>query len=165
MNTKFEKDINKTCLPFFSINTTVSGESTNKKINRFVKLMIKKKIDYSYISSGENVCWLLNIRGKDLPNSPIANCKIIITKNKYIFSDKEKIKKIKFNLKKLNIYFLKENNILKCLDNLQTGNFSIDKKNLLSFEESLINYKFKIIEKEDPIYILKSLKIRQRLNI
>ena len=92
--------------------------------------MIKKKIDYSYISSGENVCWLLNIRGKDLPNSPIANCKIIITKKKqiYFFSDKEKIKKIKFNLKKIKIYFLKENNILKCLDNLQTGNFSIDKK-------------------------------------
>ena len=161
LNTKFEKDINaKHVYPFFSVNTTVSGESTNKKINRFVKLMIKKKIDYSYISSGENVCWLLNIRGKDLPNSPIANCKIIITKKKqiYFFSDKEKIKKIKFNLKKLNIYFLKENNILKCLDNLQTGNFSIDKKTCSVFEESLINYKFKIIEKEDPIYILKSLK-------
>ena len=83
LNTKFKKDINtKHIYPFFSLNTIVSGESTNKKINRFVKLMIKKKIDYSYISSGENVCWLLNIRGKDLPNSPIANCKIIITKKK-----------------------------------------------------------------------------------
>ena len=161
LNTKFKKDINtKHIYPFFSLNTIVSGESTNKKINRFVKLMIKKKIDYSYISSGENVCWLLNIRGKDLPNSPIDNFKIIITKKKqiYFFSDKEKIKKIKFNLRKLNIYFLKENNILKCLDNLQTGNFSIDKKTCSVFEESLINYKFKIIEKEDPIYILKSLK-------
>ena len=161
LNTKFKKDINtKHVYPFFSINTIVSGESTNKKINRFVKLMIKKKIDYSYISSGENVCWLLNIRGKDLPNSPIANCKIIITKKKqiYFFSDKEKIKKIKFNLRKLNIYFLKEDNILRCLNNLKTGNFSIDKKTCSVFEESLINYKFKIIEKEDPIYILKSLK-------
>ena len=161
LNTKFKKDINtKHVYPFFSINTIISGESTNKKINRFVKLMIKKKIDYSYISSGENVCWLLNIRGKDLPNSPIANCKIIITKKKqiYFFSDKEKIKKIKFNLRKLNIYFLKEDNILRCLNNLKTGNFSIDKKTCSVFEESLINYKFKIIEKEDPIYILKSLK-------
>ena len=44
--------------------------------------MIKKKIDYNYISAGENICWLLNIRGKDLPNSPIANCKMIINKRK-----------------------------------------------------------------------------------
>ena len=48
--------------------------------------MKKKKIDYSFISAGENICWLLNIRGKDLPNSPIANCKMILTKKKkFIF--------------------------------------------------------------------------------
>ena len=69
--------------------------------------MINKKIDYLFISSGENICWLLNIRGKDLPNSPVANCKMILTKKKqiYFFSDKIKIKNIKFNLKKLKIYF------------------------------------------------------------
>ena len=56
--------------------------------------MIKRKIDYIFISSGENICWLLNIRGKDLPNSPIANCKMILTKKKnFFFSDQNKIKK------------------------------------------------------------------------
>ena len=29
---------------------------------------------------------------------------------------------------------------------------------MFSFDESLINFNFKIIEREDPIYILKSLK-------
>ena len=37
------------------------------------------QIDF-YVSAGENVNWLLNIRGKDLPNSPLANCKLILTK-------------------------------------------------------------------------------------
>ena len=73
--------------------------------------MKNKKIDYSFISSGENICWLLNIRGDDLPNSPVANCKMILTKKKNLFfSDQNKIKNIKLSLKKLKIYFLKEDN-------------------------------------------------------
>ncbi len=167
LNNKIENYYN---YPFFSLSSQVAGENVNKKINRFIKIMKQKKIDYTFISSGENVCWLLNIRGKDLPNSPVANCKIIITKDKkiYFFSNKKKIGKIKFSLKEFKISFLEENNILKCLDSLKIGNFSIDKKTCSVYEESLINYKFKIIDFEDPIYILKSLKnkteIRNMIN-
>ena len=151
---------NKNSYPFFSLDPVATGESTNKKIDRLIKIMKKEKIDYSFISSGENICWLLNIRGRDLPNSPIANCKIIITKEKqiYFFSNIKKIKKIKLSLKKLKIQFLKENNILNCLARLKIGNFCIDSKTCSVFEESLISYKFKIIGREDPIYDFKSLK-------
>ena len=150
---------------FFSLNSIVAGESVNKKINRLINIMKKKRIDYNFISSGENICWLLNIRGKDLPNSPVANCKIVLTKNKkiYFFSDRDKINKIKFSLKKFKIYFFDENSILKCLINLEKGNFCIDSKTCSVFEESLISYKFKIIERKDPIYILKSLKNRTEI--
>ena len=146
--------------PFFSLNSSVAGESVKNKINRLIKIMNKKKIDYKYISSGENICWLLNIRGKDLPNSPIANCKMILTKDKkiYFFSNKDKVNKIKFSLKKFKIRFLDRNSIFKSLINLKFGNFSIDSKTCSVFEESLIKYKFKVVEKEDPIYFLKSLK-------
>ena len=70
---------------FYSLKTSVVGESPLQKINQLVKTMNNKKIDYIFVSSGENVCWLLNIRGKDLPNSPVANCKMILTKKKQIF--------------------------------------------------------------------------------
>ena len=70
--------------------------------------MKKKKIDYIFVSSGENICWLLNIRGKDLPKFSIANCKMILTKKKkfIFFSDKKENKK-KRNLshKKLKYFF------------------------------------------------------------
>ncbi len=146
--------------PFFSLEPKVAGENVNNKINRLIQLMNKKKIDYNFISSGENICWLLNIRGKDLPNSPIANCKMILTKNKkiFFFSNKDKVNKIKLSLRKLKINFLDKDSILKCLINLKTGNFSIDNKTCSVFEQSLINYKFKIVEKKDPIYFFKSLK-------
>ncbi len=161
LNSKLEnKNKAKNNYPFFSLDSAVTGESANSKINRLIKIMKTKKIDYNFISSGENICWLLNIRGRDLPNSPIANCKIILTKDRniYFFSSQDKIKKIKLSHKKFKIHFLKNNNFLKCLINLKSGNFCIDGKTCSVFEESLISHKFKIDDKEDSIYILKSLK-------
>ena len=161
LKSKFQKKSNKeNSDPFFSLEKTITGESVTSKINRLIKIMKKKKIDYNFISSGENICWLLNIRGKDLPNSPIANCKMILTKDRkiYFFSRLDKIKKIKLSHKKLKIDFLKEDNILRCLTGLKNGNFCIDRKTCSVFEESLISYKFKIIDKEDSLYALKSIK-------
>ena len=161
INLKFSKKIEiKNNFPFFKLNSSVAGESVNQKINRLKKIMKRKKIDYIYISASENVCWLLNIRGQDLPNSPVANCKMILTKKNqiYFFANQNKINNLKSGLKKLKIFFLKEKNILECLTNLKSGNFCIDNKTCSVFEESLINYKFKISEREDPVYNLKSLK-------
>ena len=166
INYQFQNnDKNPNTHQFFSLNSYVSGESVNKKINRFIKIMIKNKIDYTFISAGENICWLLNIRGKDLPNSPVANCKMILTKNKkiYFFSNQKKIRKIKLILKKLKINFLDEKNFVRCISGLKNGNFSIDNKTCSVFEESIISYKFKIISKEDPIYTLKSIKNKSEI--
>ncbi len=172
LNLKF-KNKNKSLkiFPFFSLSSDVAGKSINNKINELIRIMLKRKIDYIYISAGENICWLLNIRGKDLPHSPIANCKMVLTNKKeiYFFSKKKKIQKIKLSLKKLKIFFLEENDIFKCLNDLKSGNFCIDSKTCSVFEESLINYKFKITEREDPIYNLKSLKnkteIKNMINV
>ena len=54
--------------------------------------------------------------------------------------------------------FFEENEILNCLVTLKNGNFCIDDKTCSVFEEGLISYKFNIINREDPIYNLKSLK-------
>ena len=146
--------------PIFRLETDVAGENVKSKINRLINIMKNKKIDYNFISSGENICWLLNIRGKDLPNSPVVNCKMILTKDRkiYFFSNQDKAKKIKVSHKNFKIYFLKENDIFKCLSGLKNGNFCIDSKTCSVFEESLISYKFKIVDKEDSLYALKSLK-------
>ena len=86
--------------PIFILETDVAGENVKSKINRLINIMKNKKIDYNFISSGENICWLLNIRGKDLPNSPVVNCKMILTKDRkiYFFSNQDKAKKINFSI-------------------------------------------------------------------
>ena len=54
----------------YQINSSVVGESSKSKINRLNKILKSEKLDNLFISSGENLCWLLNIRGCLLYTSP-----------------------------------------------------------------------------------------------
>ena len=145
---------------FFLLDKKITGETSKSKINRVLKYLKKNKINNLFVSSGENVCWLLNIRGKDLPNSPVANCRLILTKDKKIhfFSQKNKILKIKKNCKNLNIHFHEEKEIFEVLSCLKNNYFCIDGQTCSVFNEELIKSKFKILSRKDPIYNFKSIK-------
>ena len=153
-NTK-EKISNK----IYLLNKTITGETTSKKINKLKKILVKKKINYLYISASENVNWILNIRGKDLPNSPLVNCKLIVSdKGKlYLFVDINKISNLKKKLNK-NIKFCNEKDFFKIIYHLRKGKICIDKTTCSIYEEQIIRSKFKITENIDPIYNLKSIK-------
>ena len=81
----YKKNLKKNIFSFYNLDDKISGEGMKSKINRLIKIMKSKNIDNIFISAPENVAWLLNIRGKDSPNSPIPNCKIILTNNKKIY--------------------------------------------------------------------------------
>ena len=81
----YKEKSKKTTSSFYNLDHKISGESSNSKINRLIKIMKSKKIDNIFISAAENIAWLLNIRGEDNPHSPIPNCKIILTNTKKIF--------------------------------------------------------------------------------
>jgi len=145
---------------FFILNDKIAGERANTKVKKIAKMLRSKKIDNIFVSAGENICWLLNIRGKDLPNSPVANCRLILTKNNriYFFSDKTKNSKIKIIQKKLNISFHHENDFFEILNKIKKGSFCIDGQTCSVFDQELINSKFIIKKKIDPIYFFKSIK-------
>jgi len=144
----------------YQINSSVVGESSKSKINRLNKILESEKLDNLFISSGENVCWLLNIRGKDLPNSPIANFQAILTSNKNIilFGNLKKLKNIKKEFLKNKISFHEKDDFFKILSSLKGNSFCIDSKTCSVFNEKLINSKFLIKKKVDPINDLKSVK-------
>ena len=144
----------------YQMNTSVVGESSKRKINRLIKILESEKLDNLFISSGENVCWLLNIRGKDLPNSPIANFQAILTSNKNIilFGNLKKLKNIKKEFLKNKISFHEKDDFFKILSSLKGNSFCIDSKTCSVFNEKLINSKFLIKKKIDPINDLKSIK-------
>ena len=147
-------------IPFFSLDKNIVGESINSKLNKITKYLKKNKCDYIFISAPENVAWTLNIRGGDGPNSPIPNSRLIVSKSKKILliSNLKKCKQLLKNKIIKKEEFLDVNTLPSKLLHLKGKNFIVDDKSCSIFYENLIKSKFKIIKREDPIYLLKAIK-------
>tara|TARA_B100001057_G_scaffold7629_1_gene6978 strand:+ start:159 stop:1853 length:1695 start_codon:yes stop_codon:yes gene_type:complete len=157
--------------PFFSLDKNITGESSKSKINKISQYLTKNKSDYLFVSAPENVAWILNIRGGDSPNSPVPNCRLIISKYKKIFliSNIKKSKKIiKEKIINSNQLINVENFSKKILQ-LKGRNFTIDDRSCSIYFENIIKSKFKIIKREDPTYLLKAIKnkteIKNMINV
>jgi len=153
-------------IPFFSIKNEIVGENRKSKINKITNYLIKNKADNLFVTAPENVAWILNIRGGDGPNSPIPNSRLIINKSKKIFliTEAQKVKKIikEKIIKKDQLVIT--NDLPKKILSLGGKNFIIDNKSCSVFYENIIKSKFKIIKKEDPTYLLKSIKNSTEIN-
>ena len=151
---------------FFSLDKKVVGETHQSKIAKVVNFLKLNKADYLFVTAPENVAWLLNIRGFDNPNSPIPNARLIIDKNKNFFLiTKKENTKIIIKEKKINkqkIISIKD--LPKLINKLKGKNFIIDNKTCSIFYENIIKFKFKILDKNDPVYKLKSIKNSCEIN-
>ena len=146
--------------PFFSLKKNIVGESYISKINKISNYLKKNKSDYLFVSAPENVAWILNIRGKDGPNSPVPNSRLIVSKTKKIFLI-SKIYKVKKLIKEKIISskdLIDIKDFSKKIIQLKGKNFIVDDKSCSIFYEDIINSKFKIVKREDPTYLFKSIK-------
>ena len=96
------------------------------KINKVKKFLIKKKLNLLFITSPENIAWLLNLRGKDCKYSPIPNCRVLLdTQGRIIlFTKDKKVKKIRKYLKDINI--IDENQMDGFLSNIKNKKIFVD---------------------------------------
>ena len=151
---------------FFSLKKEIVGESSKSKINKITKYLKKNKSDYLLVSAPENVAWILNIRGGDGPNSPVPNSRLIISKTKKIFL----ISKIYKTEKLIKDKIIKSKEVIDVnkfhqeIVKLNGKNFIIDNKSCSIFYEDIIKSKFKIVKREDPTYLLKSVKNKIEIN-
>ena len=150
---------------FYNLNDKICGEKISSKINRLIKIMKIKNIDNIFISAPENVAWLLNIRGKDNPHSPIPNCKIILTSAKkiFFFSCPKKVKLIKKHKNYRKFTFCIYQDFSKIISELKGNNFSIDSSTCSISNENIIKTAFNIKAEIDPCYMMKSIKNKLEL--
>ncbi|MBL6664359.1 MAG: aminopeptidase P family protein [Rickettsiales bacterium] len=114
------------------------------------------------VAKPENICWLLNLRGSDLENTPLVLAYGILFKDGSfdLFIDEKKITNLDDeNL--INVNFIQEN----CLDlriNVLSKKYSriqIDKKYCNYFiYQMLENSNFEIVTRTDPIELAKAIK-------
>ena len=124
----------------------------------------KRKADFQFISASENNAWLLNIRGRDTKYTPIPHSFILVNKFKEIkfFCNPKKISPLlKKQLKK--IHFDNINLLEKELLDIRKKKFIIDKNTCSFFYEKVILKNNKILNFQDPIYLLKAIKNKQEI--
>ncbi len=147
-------------VPFYTLNKEITGESHLQKISKVCSYLKKNKSDYLFVTASENIAWLLNIRGYDDPNSPIPNCYLVISKEKniYLIVEKNKSKNLikEKRLKKNQI--IDPKNISFLFQDLNKGNILIDEKTCSIHFEEVLKKRFKLIKKNDPVYLFKSIK-------
>ena len=151
---------------FFSLSKNVVGEGHNSKIRKVSSYLRKNKSNYIFISAPENVAWLLNIRGYDNPNSPIPNCRLFLSADKKIFlvAEINKVKKLIQEKKISKKRLIDPKKFGLFINGLKKGKVIIDYRTCSIFYESILRKKFKILNKEDPIYLLKSIKNNNEIN-
>jgi len=145
---------------FYSVKNKDAGLTVEQKLAMLVKKIKFNKVNYLFTTASENIAWLLNIRGKDTSYSPLPNAHAIIDKTGKV--------SLFCNLKKINKYF--KNNINKNVEiydfnflpnfilNLSDKKILIDVLTCSIFYKTIIKKNNLILEKQDPIYYLKSLK-------
>ncbi len=151
---------------FYSLNNKSVGESHQSRLNKIYNILKLKKADYLFISSPENVAWLMNIRGYDSPTSPIPNCRLLINKKKesFLIADKKITTKIVKERKFKKNQIINPEKFEELINNLNGKKFIIDALSCSILNENIIKSNFKIIHEEDPCYKLKSIKNPTEIN-
>ncbi|MDB4070042.1 aminopeptidase P family protein [Candidatus Pelagibacter sp.] len=146
--------------PFYSLDKKIIGEAYGSKISKVVRYLKNNKADYCFISAPENVAWLLNIRGYDNPNSPIANSRLILNKKKefFLIANENNLENLLLDKKIKKKQILSIKSLPQFIYNLKGKNFIIDNKTCSIFYEKIIKSKFNILQFNDPVYELKSIK-------
>ena len=143
---------------FYLLPNKAVSENYQLKINKISKYLKKKKSDFLFVTASENNAWLLNIRGRDTKYTPIPFSYILIDKNTDIkfFCDLKKISSsLRKNFKK--IKFLDIKDCAETLSGIQKKKFIIDSNSCSVFFKNIINKNNKILNLQDPIYLLKAV--------
>ena len=161
---KNKKKINNN--KFYILEEKYHGENYLNKISKVCKFLKLKDIHYLLTTATENISWLLNIRGSDALYSPLTNGKILFNKNgKIIFFTN--IKKITPQIKKSfgkKVIFIKEELFVNYLRKIKNSKILIDKKTCSFYYEKNIHSSNKLIDIEDPIYLLKAIKNKTEIS-
>ena len=144
----------------FILENQYCGISHIKKIKNLRDLLDINKKNSFFISSNENVCWLLNIRGEDSIYSPLLNAFALIQQNKItVFCNLKKvgnklIKSFKKDVQFSDIKSLKEKLIRTKIFSVKIDPATTSYGLIKFLQSSKIKCKFI----QDPIFHLKSKK-------
>ena len=109
--------------PVFELPLNLTGQCREEKIKNVREEMKKEQADTLILSSLEDICWLLNIRGGDVDCNPVVLSFAAITQEKFVLFINETVlsQEIRKNLESAGISFQPYNAVYEYVKNLQAG--------------------------------------------
>ena len=152
-----KKEVSKNA---FILENQYCGISHIKKIKKLRDLLDINKKNSFFISSNENVCWLLNIRGEDSIYSPLLNAFALIQQNKItVFCNLKKVSNKLIKSFKKDVQFSDIKSLKEKLIRTKIFSVKIDPATTsYGFIKFLQSSKIKCKFIQDPIFHLKSKK-------
>ena len=153
--------------PAFALDLKYTGASTKEKLVRVREAMKKNHATVHVIASLDDICWITNLRGRDIDYYPLLLSYAIITMDgmKLYVDSKKLTAEMCHNLETAGITILPYNAIYDDLKQL-------DPKETVLLDPSRINYALRscipantsVVEKENPTVLMKSVKNETELH-
>lgn len=147
--------------PAFFLEEKYTGESTASKLARIRKEMEEAGCDAHIVSTLDDTCWTLNIRGNDIEFFPLVLSYAIIKKDSFeLYIDERKLDdNLKALLKKEDVNLHPYNAIYEDVKQLPAGTtVMVDKSKLNYAIFNNIPASVHVVNKRNPAILMKALK-------
>lgn len=106
--------------PAFVLDLKYAGSSVSDKIKILRFMMRERELDYCFISAPEDICYLLNIRGHDIKDTPVvlSYCLVSMEDVGLFIDDKKLTKEVRDHLEELAINIHPYENVGKLLEEI-----------------------------------------------
>ncbi len=146
--------------PVFSLDLAYAGESVASKLSRVREFMREKEARAHILTTLDDICWLLNIRGNDIAYFPMVLCYALITEDAAnLYVDKKKFSEdIRLSLEADTVVFKAYNQIYDDVAWLSLDSILYDSAKLNYALAKKIPEEIKLIEEANPEILMKAVK-------
>lgn len=150
----------------FLLDEKTTGQSTTSKLEAVRQIMAKSRVESHFISSLDDVAWLLNIRGQDVPCNPVVLSFVYVSQQEAILFISEG-KLDEQDIAVLNVHGVQVKPYEHAFDfvkHITSSSILIDPKRTCFAIYDSIPSSVKIVEKINPSTSLKAVKNEVELN-
>lgn len=148
--------------PVFELGTEYAGESRENKIARVRAEMEKAGADYHILTTLDDICWLLNIRGNDVEFFPLVLSYLVLDQEElHLFIDETKLpSELKAHLQAAGVDFrpYDEINAYVVEDLQEQKTLMVDSQKLNYALYKDIPETIEIVKKRNPEILMKAIK-------
>lgn len=147
--------------PAFALCIEYTGESAEDKLGRVRKVMTEKGADVHVLTTLDDICWLLNVRGDDVSCFPLLLSYAVITMEKVsLYVDESKFTaQMVQELKNIGVEFCPYDRIYQDVKELA-------KDSCVLYDSSNLNYRLyrsfplemKVVDEPNPEIMMKCIK-------